>query len=111
MLSEHTFISSPYVVLDARAPFSLLCGLVLYRTNINALHPFAAARNADDPNLQPLPDLIARSSAGSTIEVETEALAARVARLKARANALKGRTIIDGATRLRLLNAVKDRPA
>ncbi|SDX11403.1 hypothetical protein [Litoreibacter albidus] len=71
----------------------------------------AAARNADYPNLQPLPDLIARSSAGSTIEVETEALAARVARLKARANALKGRTIIDGATRLRLLNAVKDRPA
>ncbi|WP_298261020.1 hypothetical protein [uncultured Litoreibacter sp.] len=69
-----------------------------------------AARNADYPALHPLPDLIARSSAGSTIEVQTDALAARVARLKARASALKGRTIIDGATRLRLLNAVKDRP-
>lgn len=70
-----------------------------------------AARNADYPTLQPLPDLINRSSAGSTIEVETDALSARVARLKARARALKGRTIIDGATRLRLLTAVKGRPA
>ncbi|SHF18345.1 hypothetical protein SAMN05444273_104215 [Litoreibacter ascidiaceicola] len=69
------------------------------------------ARNADYPALQPLPELISRASAGSTIEVQTEALAARVARLKARARALKGRSIIDGATRLRLLNAVKDRPA
>ncbi|SFR41890.1 hypothetical protein [Litoreibacter janthinus] len=69
------------------------------------------ARKADYPTLNPLPDLIARSEAGSTIEVETEALAARVARLKARARALKGRSIIDGATRLRLLNAVKDKPA
>ena len=69
-----------------------------------------AARNADYPQLQPLPDLIAQSTDGSTIAVETDALAARVARLKARARALKGRTIIDGATRLRLLNAVKDRP-
>ncbi|MEP3346432.1 MAG: hypothetical protein ABJN34_15375 [Litoreibacter sp.] len=70
-----------------------------------------AARNADYPSLQPLPDLIKRSSAGSTIEAETDALANRVARLKARASALKGRTIIDGATRLKLLNSVKDRPA
>jgi hypothetical protein len=70
-----------------------------------------AARNADYPALQPLPGLIARSLAGSTIDVQTDALASRVARLKARARALKGRSIVDGATRLRLLNAVKDRPA
>ncbi|RLJ59329.1 hypothetical protein BCF46_1477 [Litoreibacter meonggei] len=69
-----------------------------------------SARNADYPALQPLPDLIARSEAGSTIVVQTEILEGRVARLKARARALKGRSIIDGATRLRLLNAVKDRP-
>lgn len=69
------------------------------------------ARAADYPALVPLPDLIARSQTDSTIEVETERLAARVARLKARARALQGRSIIDGATRLRLINAVKDRPA
>lgn len=70
-----------------------------------------AARDADYPTLRPLPELIARAEAGSTVVVETEALKRRVARLKARARALKGRSIIDGATRLRLINAVKDRPA
>lgn len=69
----------------------------------------AAARNADYPTLHPLPDLISQSEAGSTIEVQTQALAGRVARLKARARALKGRSIIDGATRIKLLNAVQGR--
>ena len=89
--------------------FALLCACT---ANLPAIDDTIgeAARNADYPTLQPLPDLIARSSAGSTVAVETDALAARVARLKSRARALKGRTIIDGATRLRLLNAVKDRP-
>jgi len=63
------------------------------------------ARAADYPTLQPLPDLITRSEAGSSVVVETASLNARVARLKARARALKGRTIIDGATRLKLINA------
>lgn len=70
-----------------------------------------AARTADYPTLQRLPDLIARSEEGSTVEVQTDALAARVARLKARANALKGRSIVDGATRLKLLNAAARRPS
>ena len=70
-----------------------------------------AARDADYPTLQPLPELISRSEAGSTVAVETEALERRVAALNVRARALKGRSIIDGATRLRLINAVKDRPA
>lgn len=69
------------------------------------------ARTADYPTLQPLPDLIARSEAGSTVEVQTQALIGRVARLKARASALKGRSIIDGATRLKLINAAKGRQA
>lgn len=68
------------------------------------------ARNADYPTLQPLPELIARSEAGSTVVVQTQALSGRVARLKARASALKGRSIIDGATRLKLINATKGRP-
>ncbi|PTX54298.1 hypothetical protein C8N43_3111 [Litoreibacter ponti] len=69
------------------------------------------AQRADYPELEPLPNLLARSEAGSSIEVQTEALQARVSRLKARARALKGRTIIDGATRLRLLEATKGKPA
>jgi len=94
-------------------PFVVFIALSACTANLPAIDDTIAeaARKADYPTLQPLPDLIARSSAGSTIEVETDALSARVARLKARASALKGRTIIDGATRLRLLNAVKDRPA
>ena len=40
-----------------------------------------AARDADYPTLQPLPELITRSEAGSTVAVETEALERRVAAL------------------------------
>ena len=69
------------------------------------------ARDADYPTLDPLPDLIARADADSTVVVQTQALEARVARLKARARALSGRSVIDGATRIKLLNATKGRPA
>ena len=65
----------------------------------------AAAKRAPYPQLEPLDALLASSEFGSSIEVQTEALAARVLRLKARAAALRGRSIFDGATRLRLQQA------
>ncbi len=65
----------------------------------------AAARNAPYPNLEPLDQLLARANAGSSIEDDTDALAARVAGLKARAAALQGRSVFDGADRLRLQRA------
>lgn len=131
MLSERVFISSPYVPLDdpdvaaycaADAPqpkadpmrctplvlFVALAACTAELPDVNTTIS-AAARNADFPTLEPLPDLIARSEAGSSIAVQTEALEGRVARLNARAAALRGRTVIDGATRLKLTNAVRDR--
>ncbi len=68
-----------------------------------------AALDAPFPTLEHLPTLLAQADAGSTIEVEAEALAARVARLKARANALRGRSVVDGQTRLKLASAVAER--
>lgn len=65
------------------------------------------ALDAPYPKLKPLPSLLAQADAGSSIEQEADALAARVARLKARANALRGRSVIDGQTRLKLAKAVK----
>jgi len=64
-----------------------------------------AARNAPFPKLQPLDQLLASAEAGSTVTVETQTLAARVARLKARAATLQGRSVIDAAERLRLQRA------
>ncbi|WP_298299048.1 hypothetical protein [uncultured Litoreibacter sp.] len=64
-----------------------------------------AAQDAPYPQLAPLDGLIARSEAGTTIVKQTESFEARVAFLKRKAAALKGRTIIDGATRLKLLQA------
>lgn len=68
-----------------------------------------AALDAPYPTLEPLPGLLARTEAGSTIEKEADALAARVARLKSRASAIRGRSVIDGQTRLKLLDAVRRR--
>ena len=65
----------------------------------------AEAQDAPYPELAPLGGLLARSEAGTTIVKQTESFEARVAFLKRKANALKGRTIIDGATRLKLLEA------
>ena len=64
-----------------------------------------AARNAPYPDLEPLDQLLARANAQSSIEDDTDALAARVANLKARAAALQGRSVFDGADRLRLQRA------
>ncbi len=65
----------------------------------------AEAQDAPYPKLAPLGGLLAKSEAGTTIVKQTESFEARVAFLKRKANALKGRTIIDGATRLKLLEA------
>lgn len=63
------------------------------------------AQDAPYPNLVSLPGLLAEAERDSKIEAEAEDLAARVARLKSRANALRGRTVIDGQTRLKLVQA------
>ena len=65
----------------------------------------AEAQGASYPELVPLDALLARAQSGSSIAVQTEQLAARVARLKRRAAAIRGRSIVDGATRLRLIEA------
>lgn len=59
------------------------------------------AQNAPYPELSRLPVLLAQSEAGSSVVDETAALEARIARLKARAAALKGRDIYAGAEALR----------
>jgi len=64
-----------------------------------------AARDAPYPSLEPLDQLLARANAQSSVEQDTDALAARVASLKARAAALQGRSVFDGADRLRLERA------
>lgn len=64
-----------------------------------------AALNAPYPKLVPLDGLLAKAEAGTSIVADTTSLEGRVARLKARASALKGRSIVDGATRLKLLDA------
>lgn len=66
----------------------------------------AAALEAPYPTLERLPNLLAQADTGSTIVADTADFEARVARLKARANALRGRSVIDGQTRLRLARAV-----
>ncbi len=64
-----------------------------------------AALDAPYPELVPLEGLLAKAEAGSTVVAQTQSFERRVARLKQRAAALKGRSIVDGATRLRLLQA------
>lgn len=64
-----------------------------------------AAQDAPYPALLPLDELLAEAEAGSTITDDTETLTRRLAALKARAAALRNRSIVDGATRLRLIKA------
>jgi hypothetical protein len=56
----------------------------------------AQAQNAPFPKLLPLGALLGKVDAGSTVEADALALNARVAQLKARADALRGRSIYDG---------------
>lgn len=65
----------------------------------------AEAQDATYPNLVPLDALLSRAQTGSDIIVQTDVLKARVASLKRRAAALKGRSVVDGATRLKLIEA------
>lgn len=64
-----------------------------------------AALDAPYPKLLPLDALLARSEAGTRVEDETEELEKRLAALKARAAALRNRSVFDGATRLKLIEA------
>ncbi|MEM9583376.1 MAG: hypothetical protein AAGA08_09710 [Pseudomonadota bacterium] len=64
-----------------------------------------AALNAPYPALVPIDGLLAKAEAGSTVEAQTDGFQARVARLKQRAAALSGRSIVDGASRLKLIEA------
>lgn len=65
----------------------------------------ARARAADFPTLLPLDPLLATANAPSSIKAQSDDLTSRVARLKARAAALRGRDIFTGAERLKLLGA------
>lgn len=67
----------------------------------------AEARAADFPKLDPLTTLLATARAPSDTKAQGDDLEARVARLKARAAALRGRDIFDGQERLKLLRATR----
>jgi hypothetical protein len=64
----------------------------------------SAAQNAPFPALIPIEGLLTSAQDGSRIEAATADLQARAARLRLKAAALRGRTIIDGQDRLRRLN-------
>lgn len=89
----------------------LLSSLVACSPNLPSVDETisANARQAPFPELVSLPALLDEADRGSKIEAEADALAARVARLKARATALRGRSIVDGQTRLKLVQAVAAR--
>jgi len=63
-----------------------------------------SAQNAPFPELVPIDGLLAKASSGSQIKAATSDLQARAARLRQKANALRGRTIIDGQDRIKRLN-------
>jgi len=65
------------------------------------------AQAADFPTLAPLNALVSTAQAPSDTQVRGDDLEARVARLKARADALRGRDIFDGQERLKLLRATQ----
>lgn len=67
----------------------------------------AEAQAADFPVLAPLTSLLETARVPSDTEVLGDDLEARVARLTARADALRGRDIFDGQERLKLLNATQ----
>lgn len=69
----------------------------------------AEARRAPYPELVYLPKLLQDSERESKIEQEVTALGDRVAGLRAKANALRGRSVIDGQTRIKLLETVAAR--
>lgn len=67
----------------------------------------AEAQAAEFPTLAPLAELVATAQAPSNTQARGDDLEARVARLKARAAALRGRDIFDGQERLKLLRATQ----
>lgn len=67
------------------------------------------ARNAPYTKLVQLEPLFEDAKRGSRISQAGPNLTSRIARLRARANALRGKPVIQGQARLRLLNASKNR--
>jgi hypothetical protein len=94
----------PLTKLTAVLAFSALtaCSGMLPETR-ETISP--EALNAPYPSLEPLDALLANAEAGSTIVDQTTLFEARVAALKRRAAALRGRSVFDGATRLKLSQA------
>ncbi|GFE65432.1 hypothetical protein [Litoreibacter roseus] len=65
----------------------------------------AEALAADYPRLQPIPPLLAAANQDNDIAETEETLSSRADGLRTRASNLRGRSILDGATRLKLENA------
>ena len=63
-----------------------------------------SAQNAPFPALIPIEGVLSQAQDGTRIEAATADLQARATRLRRKANALRGRTVIDGQDRLRRLN-------
>ncbi|MEM7471900.1 MAG: hypothetical protein AAF340_11170 [Pseudomonadota bacterium] len=64
-----------------------------------------AAQDAPYPELVPLDQLLARAEAGSSVEDDASQLERRLSALNARAAALRNRSVFDGATRFKLIEA------
>jgi hypothetical protein len=64
----------------------------------------SSAQKAAFPELKPIDGLLAKAQNGSRIESATADIQARASRLRQKAAALRGRTIIDGQDRLKRLN-------
>ncbi len=94
---------------------ALICVLTLAGLNLAACTQFPeldhtqtdALENADYPTLVPLDPLLARASAPGPDPAETETdLTARLAGLRARADAMRG-TVLTGAERQRLEDGLR----
>ena len=95
-------LSTPTARICALA--ALLAGCAHDRPDPNATIS-AASLEAPYPVLEPLEALLARADAGTRVETDAAILQARLAALKQRAAALRGRSIFDGASRLKLFEA------
>lgn len=95
-------------------PLTLLLALTLTGCTqfpeLDATIP-AGVKDAPFPALVPLPPLLAQNSAVTADPVATtQGLQARVASLRARAQRLQNRPVIDGPTRAQLRRAMATRP-
>lgn len=66
----------------------------------------AEARAAAYPELTPLPPLVQKASQ-DTANVDTRQFQSRVDQLRQKSNTLKGRSVIDAQTRLKMMGALE----